>query len=311
MARCVQRMLEHCPAGSTVLVAASGGADSTGLALLACAVANRGPWGVRLVTVDHGIRSSSAADADFVCGLGAWLGVAVDRRSITIRTGPGLAARARAGRHAAIVEAARACGGQAVLMAHHAEDQLETVLMRLVRGAGAQAAAGMPARRRMQGVLLMRPLLERSREEVRALLERAGVGWREDPSNQDRSKPRGTIRHEVLPVLEAMRRGAAVRASRAARRLQAAAKALRARARRQLTGEGPWPRERLRRVPQEVLALAVHRKVPSASEAQVDRAVTAIRSEGVRPRSCAIGGRTLRVEARWVRLDGADSLAAS
>ena len=311
MARCVQRMLEHCPAGCTVLVAASGGADSTGLALLACAVAARGPWRVGLVTVDHGLRPSSAADADFVCRLGEWLGVPVDRRSIALRAGPALAARARAGRHAAIVEAARACGGVAVLMAHHAEDQLETVLMRLVRGAGAQAAAGMPARRRMRGVLLMRPLLERSRQEVRALLERAGVGWREDPSNQDRAKPRGRIRHEVLPVLESMRRGAAVRASRAARRLQAAAKALRARARRQLAGEGPWPREPLRRVPAEVLALALHGKVPSASETQVDRAVTAIRSQAARPRRCAVGGHELRVEARWVRLGTADSTGAA
>lgn len=151
LARCVHKSLEACPAGSVVLVAASGGADSTGLALLARAVASRGPWQVRLVTVDHGLRSASASDADFVESCAAWLGVPVDRVGLSLQSGAALAARARAARHQAIADAAKACGASAVLMAHHAQDQLETVLMRLVRGAGAKAAAGMPAQRRMQG----------------------------------------------------------------------------------------------------------------------------------------------------------------
>ena len=302
LARCVHKSLEACPAGSVVLVAASGGADSTGLALLACAVASRGPWRVRLVTVDHGLRSASASDADFVESCAAWLGVPMDRARLSLQSGAALAARARTARHQAIADAAKACGAPVVLMAHHAQDQLETVLMRLVRGAGAKAAAGMPSRRRMRGVLLLRPLLERSREEIRALLQRTEVPWREDPSNADRSKPRGRIRHEVLPVLEAMRSGAAVRASRSARRLQGAAKALRAQSKRHMTGEGPWSRAQLRRVPREALALALRRLVPGAGEAHVERAVEAIRSIGVRPRRCALGPREIRVEAKWVRL---------
>lgn len=307
LARCVHKSLEACPAGSVVLVAASGGADSTGLALLACAVASRGPWHVRLVTVDHGLRSASAKDADFVERLGEWLGVPVHRRTLALQAGAALAARARTARHQAIADVAKDCGAPVVLMAHHAQDQLETVLMRLVRGAGAKAAAGMPSRRRMRGVLLLRPLLERSREEIRALLQRTEVPWREDPSNADRSKPRGRIRHEVLPVLEAMRSGAAVRASRSARRLQGAAKALSVQAKRQMTGEGPWSRAQLRRVPREALALALHRLVRAASEAHVERAVEAIRSANVRPRRCALGSRQLRVEAKWVRLEDAQA----
>lgn len=285
-----------------VLIAASGGADSTGLAVLARAVASREAWLVRLVTVDHGLRSASALDAEFVQRLGAWLGVPVDRRTLALSAGPALAARARTARHQAIVDAAKACGASAVLMAHHAQDQLETVLMRLVRGAGAKAAAGMPAQRRMKGVRLMRPLLEQSRDDIRELLARIGVPWREDPSNADRSKPRGRIRHEVLPVLEAMRSGAAVRASRSARRLQGAAKALRAQSKRHMTGEGPWFRSALRAAPREALALALHRLVRDASEAHVERAVEAIRSAHARPRRCALGSRQLRVEAKWVRL---------
>jgi len=177
LARCVQKALEACPAGSVVLVAASGGADSTGLALLACAVASRGPWHVRLVTVDHGLRSASAKDADFVERLGEWLGVPVHRRTLALQAWAALAARARTARHQAIADVAKDCGAPVVLMAHHAQDQLETVLMRLVRGAGAKAAAGMPSRRRMRGVLLLRPLLERSREEIRALLQRTEVNF--------------------------------------------------------------------------------------------------------------------------------------
>ena len=307
LARCVHKSLEACPAGSVVLVAASGGADSTGLALLACAVASRGPWHVRLVTVDHGLRSASASDADFVESCAAWLGVPMDRVRLSLQSGAALAARARTARHQAIADAAKACGAPAVLMAHHAQDQLETVLMRLVRGAGAKAAAGMPSRRRMRGVQLLRPLLERSREEIRALLQRAEVPWREDPSNADRSKPRGRIRHEVLPVLEAMRSGAAVRASRSARRLQGAAKALRAQAKRHMTGEGPWSRAQLRGVPSEALALALHRLVRAASEAHVERAVEAIRSANVRPRRCVLGSLQLRVDAKWVRLESAQA----
>ncbi|NBV65097.1 MAG: hypothetical protein EBR71_11685, partial [Planctomycetes bacterium] len=81
-----------------------------------------------------------------------------------------------------------------------------------------------------------------------------------------------------------------------------AAKALRAQAKRHMTGEGPWSRAQLRRVPREALALALHRLVRAASEAHVECAVQAIRSANVRPRRCSLGSRQLRVEAKWVRL---------
>lgn len=175
--------------------------------------------------------------------------------------------------------------------------------MRLVRGAGSRSAGGMPARRRLAtGVTLLRPFIERSRAELRSLLEALGVPWREDPSNDDRSKPRGRLRHEVLPVLESMRPGAAVRASRAARRVRGAAAVLRARAARLMSGDGPWTRASLRRAPREALALAIRLRCGTGSEATIERAVEAIRSKQVEPRVFRLGTHALRVRAQTVSI---------
>lgn len=305
LAREVHRALLQVPRGERVLVAASGGADSTALAVVAAAVAARGPWAVRLVTVDHGLREGSAAEASAVEALARWLGVSCDRRRVRLQPGARLAARARVARYGAIVAAANEACAVAVLFAHHAEDQLETVLMRLVRGAGPAAIGGMPARRTLApGVALLRPMLERSRREGRALLERLGIPWCEDPSNLDRTRPRGILRHEVLPLLESMRPGAAVRASRSARRVRGAARALRTRARVLLRGIGPWDREALRRAPNEALALALRLRFDAASEASIERMVEAIRDAEVRPRRFRAGASLLIVRAREVSIEG-------
>ena len=299
LAAVVQHALEHVPRGASITVAASGGADSTALSLLVAAIARRRGWSVQLATVDHGLRDASALDADFVQSLGAWMGVPVRRAAVRLARGKGLAARAREARYRALVEAAREAGCTVLLLAHHAEDQLETVLMRLVRGAGAAAAGGMPARRRAaEGLVLVRPLLERSRDELRAMLRDAGVPWREDPGNADRSKVRGRLRHEVLPVLESLRKGSAVHASRAARRVRGAAAALRRRSMRLLQGHGPWSRAQLRRAGAEALALALRRVEPLASEATIERMVRAVRDDGQAPRRFRIAGHAWKVGAR-------------
>jgi len=295
LARELHRALEAVPRGERIVVAASGGADSTALALLSVAVAPRGSWTIRLATVDHGLRDSSAGDADAVEALGHWLGIRCDRRRVRVQPGPRLASRARTARYGALVAAADDAGASTILLAHHAEDQLETMLMRLVRGAGPAAVGGMPMRRSLApGLSLLRPLLERSRAECRALLERLGVPWREDPTNADRARVRGRLRHEVLPVLEALRPGAAVRASRAVQK---------SRARRLLDGCGPWNRCDLRRSPREVLAQALRMRLPRASEASIERMVESIRSIASEPRRFQSHGDVLLVRAREVRLE--------
>jgi len=304
LAGVVERCMRAAPRGGTVIVAASGGGDSTALAVLAAAVAVRGPWSVRLATVDHGLRAESIDDAAFVEELGSWLGVPVDRERIQVDRGPGLSARARTARYRVLRERAQAVSATLVLLAHHAQDQLETVLMRLLRGCGAAAAGGMPHRRRLApGCWIARPLLETSRQGLVTRLRQWGVPWRSDASNLDASRPRGRLRHRVLPELEAMAPRAAERASRAARRVRGAAAALAREAAAVMTDPGPWSRARLRRVPDATLAEAIRMQCPEAADVTVERATAAVRDRSDRPRRIQLGDRWLVVQARQVRLE--------
>jgi tRNA(Ile)-lysidine synthase len=133
--------------GARVLVAASGGADSTALLALCAGLAARGrvaPWAGH---VDHALRTDSAMDVDCVRRICARLGVPCVARMLSLAGGAGIPERARAARYAAIAAMAAECGAQVVLAAHHADDQLETVLLSLSRGAGLGGVGGMPTRR--------------------------------------------------------------------------------------------------------------------------------------------------------------------
>lgn len=177
-----------------VVVGCSGGADS--LALLALAVeAGLAPVAVH---VDHGLRPGSEREADVVAGAAARLGARFDPRRVNVDAGANLEARARAARYDALEAARVQHGATAVLVAHTADDQAETVLLNLMRGSGSAGLAGMPARRGR----VVRPLLGARRAEVRAECARRRLVPVADPSNDDLAHRRNWVRHEVLPLLE-------------------------------------------------------------------------------------------------------------
>ena len=186
--------------GETVLTAVSGGADS--IALLDVLRSLGSPWSLSLhaIHVHHGLRPEADADAEFVRALCARMGVPLSVERVSVRGEPpweGLEAEARRARYGAFREVARRVGAQRIATAHTAEDQAETVLMRLLEGAGPRGLAGIAPTRG----LLIRPLLGARRADVEAHLRARGLGWVEDPSNRDTRFLRNRIRHEVLPFL--------------------------------------------------------------------------------------------------------------
>lgn len=192
-----------------VVIALSGGADSV---LLAQLVARARPRPRALVVhVEHGLRGAeSEGDAEFCARLCAHLGLPFVRRRAPLDDpspmGPDLEARLRRARYEALaLEAARA-RIDVLLTGHHADDALETLLLRWLRGThlvGLAGLRGASERRDARGGTLrvLRPLIGMRREEVRALLRREGLAWREDSSNRDPRFARNRVRNLLLPEL--------------------------------------------------------------------------------------------------------------
>jgi len=176
-----------------VVVACSGGADSVALLVLAID-AGLAPVAVH---VDHALRTASAGDADAVCAMAANLGVPMQTVRVDVGHGPNLEARARAARYAALEGARVAVGAEVVLVGHTIDDQAETVLLNLLRGAAASGLAGMAPRNDH----IVRPLLGFRRSDTQAICAALGLTVLHDPMNDDRSFRRVVIRHDVLPML--------------------------------------------------------------------------------------------------------------
>lgn len=205
----VRRALEgECalPGGSTLLVAVSGGPDS--MALLAV-LARLGPrLGLRIIAhgVDHGLRSEAARELDLAATFAESAGVSFERSCVTVPRGGNLQARARDFRWKALAAAARRHGA-AVATAHHADDRAETLLIRLLRGAGCRGLAVLPPKAIAPGtddVTLLRPLLRAERQDVLTHLDRHGIPFAVDASNEDPRYLRTRIRQQVLPLLAAL-----------------------------------------------------------------------------------------------------------
>ena len=195
--------------GDGVAVAVSGGADSLALLHALRALAGRRGWRLAVLTVDHGLRPGSAADAAFVADHAKTLGLPA--RVLTLapgdlepHRGAGPEAAARAARYGALWPAADALGCPWLATGHTLDDQAETVLLQLLRGAGPDGLAGMAVRTGR----LLRPLLGARRTETRAACVAMGLAWREDPTNAEATPLRNRVRTQLLPLLEDLRPGA-------------------------------------------------------------------------------------------------------
>ena len=182
--------------GETVVVGVSGGADSVALLTTLLRLAPSWRLSLHVLHVDHGLRQGSAADAEFVRRLGERLGVPVDVAAVRVDTGS-VEAAARTARYAALEAAADRIGAARIALGHTADDQAETVLMRLLEGTGVRGLAGIPPVRGR----IVRPLIEARHRDAVTALEAAGVPWVDDPSNDDPKFFRNRVRHELLPLL--------------------------------------------------------------------------------------------------------------
>ena len=189
------------PRGRSLLLGLSGGVDSVVLLHLLVQLAPRFSWSISALHVHHGISPHADGWTEFCSRLCAVYSVPliVERVDITPLRDKGIEAAARQLRHAALSR--QSC--DFIALAHHRDDQAETLLLQLLRGAGVRGASGMPVlKKRHDAPPLVRPLLDIERGELEAYAREHELSWVEDDSNEDINYPRNFLRHQVLPLLE-------------------------------------------------------------------------------------------------------------
>ena len=182
-------------------VAFSGGADSTVLLL---AAVQRWPGQVQAIHIHHGLQDAADGFAEHCRQVCATLGVPLQVRRVQAGHAIGESPEdaARQARYPALARAARDAGLQAVLLGQHADDQVETLLLALSRGAGLPGMAAMPPVFQRDGAVFVRPLLAVGAKVIRDWVAEQGAPVVEDPTNADIAFTRNRIRHVVLPALE-------------------------------------------------------------------------------------------------------------
>lgn len=210
--------LSALPGQGRVVVAFSGGADSMCLLHQSRLVLRE--RGLIAIHVDHGLDRGSAARATRAVELAAAMGVDCQVERVQVRRSGSIEANARDARYRAL-EAH--IGSDGVLMtAHHADDLAETMILRLLRGAGAGGLAGIPRVRRHASGWLVRPLLGWNRRQILRYLDDCELNWIRDPANELAAMDRNFIRHEIMPLLSGRFPGAVRALNRSARLNRAA-----------------------------------------------------------------------------------------
>lgn len=182
-----------------VLVAVSGGPDSTAMLDVLARLRRELELELLAASVNHGLRPEAEAEIALAGAQASRLGVPFHVLRVQIESRGSLQAHARTARYAALLDLARQSGATRIAVGHTRDDQAETVVARLLRGSGPRGLAGI-APKRADGVI--RPLIDATRKEVRAWNEGHGLVFASDPSNENHSFERVRIRHELLPRLE-------------------------------------------------------------------------------------------------------------
>jgi tRNA(Ile)-lysidine synthase len=181
-------------------IAFSGGLDSTVLLhLLAHLAKTQTLPALNAIHVHHGLQAAADAWPEHCRAVCAALGVPLQVVRVQVQPGASLERAARDARYHAFTETVQA--NEVLLTAQHRDDQAETLLFRLLRGAGVRGLSGIPRQRPLGKGHLLRPLLDVTRAELEAYASEQGLSWVEDPSNEDRQYSRNYLRHQVFPAL--------------------------------------------------------------------------------------------------------------
>jgi tRNA(Ile)-lysidine synthase len=210
----------------SLCVAYSGGPDSTALLHALASLPEARARGLRVMHVDHGLHAESASWATHCRAFCVTLGLTCEIHiaNVALDAGIGVEAAARHARYAIFAEHLRA--GERLVCGHHQDDQVETVLLKLLRGAGPEGLGGMRMERTFGRGMLWRPLLTLPRQVLRDYVQTHQLPCIDDPSNDDTRLARNHLRHQVLPLVKALWPQAAISITHSAALCRAAADAL-------------------------------------------------------------------------------------